>query len=112
LAAARAKSELSLDPQMLAEINGLLIQSERALTSDAGLPGRPWYKHQIYAPGAYTGYGVKTLPAVREAMEQENWKQAEQQVPVVAKVLEDEAALIDSVTALLGAQPSSKANGD
>jgi N-acetylated-alpha-linked acidic dipeptidase len=101
LAATKAKGDLSIDPQTLAEINGLLIQSERKLTSDAGLPGRPWYKHQIYAPGAYTGYGVKTLPAVREAMEQENWKQAEDEVPLVAKVLEDEAALIDSVTKLL-----------
>jgi len=112
LTGARSKGELSIEPQTLAQINGLLIQSERALTSDAGLPGRPWYKHQIYAPGAYTGYGVKTLPAVREAMEQENWKQAEEQVPVVAKVLEDEAALIDSVTALLSASPSVKASGD
>jgi N-acetylated-alpha-linked acidic dipeptidase len=101
LAAARSKGDLNIDPQRLAEINGLLILSERKLTSDAGLPGRPWYKHQIYAPGAYTGYGVKTLPAVREAMEQENWKQAEDEVPLVAKVLEDEAALIDSVTKLL-----------
>ncbi len=101
LAAARARSDLSLDPQVLAQINALLIQSERKLTLDAGQPGRPWYRHQIYAPGAYTGYGVKTLPGVREAMEQENWKQAEEQVPVVAKVLEDEAALIDTVTELL-----------
>ncbi|MGO9338667.1 MAG: M28 family metallopeptidase [Terracidiphilus sp.] len=109
LAAARAKGDLGIDAQTLAEINGLLIQSERKLTSDAGLPGRPWYKHQIYAPGAYTGYGVKTLPAVREAMEQENWKQAEEEVPVVAKVLQDEAALIDSVTSLLGAHSSAMA---
>jgi N-acetylated-alpha-linked acidic dipeptidase len=101
LAAARAKGDLGIDAQTLAAINGLLIQSERKLTSDAGLPGRPWYKHQIYAPGAYTGYGVKTLPAVREAMEQENWKQAEEQVPVVAKILLNEAALIDEVTGLL-----------
>jgi N-acetylated-alpha-linked acidic dipeptidase len=108
LSAARAKGDLSIDAQTLAEVNGLLIQSERKLTSDAGLPGRPWYKHQIYAPGAYTGYGVKTLPAVREAMEQENWKQAEEEVPVVAKVLEDEAALIDEVTRLLSATPSGK----
>jgi N-acetylated-alpha-linked acidic dipeptidase len=109
LAAAKAKSDLSIDPQTLAEINGLLIQSERKLTTDAGLPARPWYKHQIYAPGAYTGYGVKTLPAVREAMEQENWKQAEDEVPIVAKVLEDEAALIDSITRLLSGSPSSPA---
>jgi N-acetylated-alpha-linked acidic dipeptidase len=108
LAAARAKGDLNIDAQTLAEVNGLLIQSERKLTSDAGLPGRPWYKHQIYAPGAYTGYGVKTLPAVREAMEQENWKEAEEQVPLVAKVLEDEAALIDEVTRLLSATPSGK----
>jgi N-acetylated-alpha-linked acidic dipeptidase len=108
LAAARAKGNLSIDPQTLAEINGLLIQSERKLTRDAGLPGRPWYKHQVYAPGAYTGYGVKTLPAVREAMEQENWKQAEEEVPVVAKVLEDEAALINTVTGLLSVIQSGK----
>ncbi len=101
LAAVRAKGDLGVDAQSLAAINGLLIQSERRLTSDAGLPGRPWYKHQIYAPGAYTGYGVKTLPAVREAMEQENWKQAEEQVPVVANILLNEAELIDKVTALL-----------
>jgi N-acetylated-alpha-linked acidic dipeptidase len=109
LAAVRAKGDPAIDPQTLAQINGLLIQSERKLTSDAGLPGRPWYKHQIYAPGAYTGYGVKTLPAVREAMEQENWKQAEDEVPVVAKALQDEAALIDTVTGLLSAPPAAKA---
>jgi N-acetylated-alpha-linked acidic dipeptidase len=100
LAAARAKGEI--DPQTLAEVNELLIQSERKLTLDAGQPGRPWYKHMIYAPGAYTGYGVKTLPTVRESLEQENWKQAEEQVPIVAKVLEDEATLIDTATGLLG----------
>jgi N-acetylated-alpha-linked acidic dipeptidase len=109
LAAARAGRDLKIDAATLAEINGLLIQSERKLTSDAGEPGRPWFKHQIYAPGAYTGYGVKTLPAIREAMEQENWKQAEEQVPVVAKVLENEAALIDAVTGLLNASAAGKA---
>jgi N-acetylated-alpha-linked acidic dipeptidase len=108
LAAARANGALSIDAQTLAEINGLMIQSERKLTNDAGQPGRPWFKHQIYAPGAYTGYGVKTLPAVREAMEQENWKLAEEQVPVVAKALENEAALIDSVTALLSGNSTGK----
>ncbi|MGB6688035.1 MAG: M28 family metallopeptidase [Terracidiphilus sp.] len=108
LAAARADGNLAFDAQTLEEINSLLLQSERKLTSDAGLPGRPWFKHQIYAPGAYTGYGVKTLPAVREAMEQENWKQADEEIPVVSKVLEDEAALIDRITELLGASPATK----
>ncbi len=100
--ASRQQGGLAIDPQTLGEINALLIQSERKLTSDAGLPGRPWYKHQVYAPGAYTGYGVKTLPRVREAMDQDNWKQAEEGIPIVAKILEDEAALIDTVTGLLG----------
>ena len=100
--AARGRRDLTLDPQTLAEINALLIQSERKLILPSGLPGRPWYKNQIYAPGAYTGYGVKTLPGVREAMDQDDWKVAEEQIPVVAKVIEDEAALIDSVSGLLG----------
>jgi len=100
LAAARVKDEI--DPQTLAEVNALLIQSERKLIRQEGLPGRPWYKNQVYAPGAYTGYGVKTLPGVREAMDQDDWKQAEDQIPIVAKVLEDEATLIDTATGLLG----------
>jgi N-acetylated-alpha-linked acidic dipeptidase len=113
LAAARSNRDLALDPQVLAQLNTLLIQSERKLTLDAGQPGRPWYRHQIYAPGAYTGYGVKTLPGVREAIEQDNWKLAEEQVPVVARVLEDEAALIDTMTGLLGqASMTAAANAD
>lgn len=79
-----------------------MMQSKRKLILPAGLPGREWYKNQIYAPGAYTGYGVKTLPGVREAMDQEDWKVAETEIPIVAKVIEDEAALIDNVSGLLG----------
>ena len=60
------------------------MKTERALTRKEGLPRRPWYRHQIYAPGFYTGYGVKTLPGVREALEQRQWKEAEEQVGVVA----------------------------
>jgi len=101
LASAQASGNFSLDAHSLAAVNALMIESERKLTNDAGLPGRQWYKHQIYAPGAYTGYGVKTLPAVREAMDQDNWKQAQDQVPVVAKVLDDEAALIAKISGLL-----------
>ena len=61
----------------LQQVNQTLIESERRLTSSEGLPGRPWFKHQIYAPGFYTGYGVKTLPAAREAIEQKKWKEAD-----------------------------------
>jgi N-acetylated-alpha-linked acidic dipeptidase len=82
-------------------LDRLLIGSERALTRDEGLPGRPWYRHQIYAPGRYTGYGVKTLPAVREALELRRWSEAEEQAVLVGKTLETFAAQLDKATALL-----------
>jgi N-acetylated-alpha-linked acidic dipeptidase len=77
------------------------MKSERALTRPEGLPRRAWYVHQIYAPGFYTGYGVKTLPAVREALEQRNWKEATDKIPVVASTIEGFAAEIDKATAVL-----------
>src|SRR5437588_1910683 len=79
----------------LAQLNLELLQSERALTDANGLPGRPWFKHQLYAPGFYTGYGVKTVPAVREAIEQKQWSTVEQSISTVSKVLENEAAVIE-----------------
>jgi N-acetylated-alpha-linked acidic dipeptidase len=72
----------------LRELNRLLFQSERRLTAKDGLPRRPWYRHQIYAPGFYTGYGVKTLPGVREAIEQKNWSEASAQVVVIAGAID------------------------
>jgi N-acetylated-alpha-linked acidic dipeptidase len=75
-------------------VNTALIQSERALMSAAGLPRRPWYRHAVYAPGFYTGYGVKTLPGVREAIEQKNWQEAEQQILVVGKALQAAADVV------------------
>ena len=85
----------------LAGVNLELLQSERALTDANGLPGRPWFKHQLYAPGFYTGYGVKTVPAVREAIEQKQWSSAEQSIDTVAKVLENEAAVIETAATSL-----------
>ena len=82
-------------------VNQKLIQAERMLTDPAGLPDRPWYKHQIYAPGYYTGYGVKTIPAVREAIEQKKWKQAEEAIIKVGTILTAQAALIESAAAEL-----------
>jgi N-acetylated-alpha-linked acidic dipeptidase len=82
-------------------VNALLIESERRLTDSAGLPGRPWFRHQIYAPGFYTGYGVKTIPGVREAIEQKKWKEADTEVVRVGRVLADEAALIERAAAAL-----------
>jgi N-acetylated-alpha-linked acidic dipeptidase len=86
----------ALAPASLAEINKMLISTERHLTNAEGLPNRPWFKHQLYAPGYYTGYAVKTVPAVREAIEQKHWQQADEAIVVVAHVLQDEAGLISS----------------
>jgi len=88
--------DLALSPASLQALNSKLLQSERKLTASAGLPGRPWFRHLIYAPGAYTGYGVKTIPGVREAIEQKKWKEAEEQIVRAANALQDEAALVDS----------------
>jgi N-acetylated-alpha-linked acidic dipeptidase len=85
----------------LKDVNALLIQSERKLTTPEGLPGRFWYKHELYAPGAYTGYAAKAIPAVRENLEQKKWKEAEQAAARVAQVLENEATLISAATAKL-----------
>ena len=89
---------------MLATLNGKLIQSERTLTSEGGLPRRPWYKHLLYAPGVYSGYGVKTMPGVREGIEEKRYAEAEQEIVRVAKALEQEAALIDSAAEILEKQ--------
>jgi N-acetylated-alpha-linked acidic dipeptidase len=96
LAAADSNGGAALGRASLATLNQQLIESERKLTNQAGLPHRSWYKHEIYAPGMYTGYAVKTVPAVREAIEQKDWKLADEQIGVVSKTLEGEAALIDS----------------
>jgi N-acetylated-alpha-linked acidic dipeptidase len=76
-------------------LDNALRQVELAMITDAGLPRRPWYRHQIYAPGFYTGYGVKTLPGIREAIEQHNWNEAGEQIVVVANTIERVAVQID-----------------
>jgi N-acetylated-alpha-linked acidic dipeptidase len=98
----RAVSSASkLSGTSLREVNATLIQIERSLTLSEGLPGRPWFKHQIYAPGFYTGYGVKTIPGVREAIEQKQWKQADEQILRVGGVLQNVAEKIQSAAAQL-----------
>jgi N-acetylated-alpha-linked acidic dipeptidase len=77
-----------LNAEKLNQLNQLLYKAEQSLISDKGLPRRPWYKHEIYAPGFYTGYGVKTLPAIREAIEQRNYKEAGENISVVAQAIQ------------------------
>jgi len=67
--------------------NQSLYRAEQQLLNESGLPRRAWYKHTLYAPGLYTGYGVKTLPGIREAIEQRNWDEAQQQIEVDAKTI-------------------------
>jgi N-acetylated-alpha-linked acidic dipeptidase len=100
---ANANGGAALAAASLAEVNRLLIESERKFITQQGLPNRPWYRHQLYAPGFYTGYAAKTMPYVREAIEQKEWKQADEGVVVVARCLEDEAKLIADAAAKLAA---------
>jgi N-acetylated-alpha-linked acidic dipeptidase len=85
------------------DVNEMLIQCEHKLTTPEGLPGRFWYKHELYAPGVYTGYAAKAIPAVREGLEQKKWKEAEESAVRVAKVLESEAQHISAAAAKLSA---------
>lgn len=99
----QAKAGTALASNSPAEVNKLLMESERRLTNTEGLPNRPWFKHQLYAPGFYTGYAVKTVPAVREAIELKQWKQADEAIVIVAGILQNEAALISSAAQKLAA---------
>jgi N-acetylated-alpha-linked acidic dipeptidase len=71
------------------------------LTNADGLPRRPWYKHLLYAPGVYSGYGAKTVPGVREGIELKRYAEADAEIVRVSKALEDESALIESAATQL-----------
>lgn len=92
-------SRLAENPTAVRAINARLIQTERQLTDPAGLPHRPWFRHLLYAPGLYTGYGVKTVPGVREGIEQKQYNEAEAEVARVARAIERLALLVDVVSA-------------
>lgn len=82
-------------------LNQQLIQAERALTSPEGLPGRSWYQHLVYAPGFYTGYGVKTMPAAREAIEQSQWSAVNGELLRIAAALQRQTAVVNSAAVAL-----------
>jgi N-acetylated-alpha-linked acidic dipeptidase len=82
-------------------VNERLLQAERALTSTEGLKNRPWYVHMLYAPGFYTGYGVKTIPGVREAIEQGQWQDADREIARAASAVEREATLVSGIASTL-----------
>ena len=89
-----ASADAVLGNARISELNQLLYTSERRLGYDEGLPNREWFRHQVYAPGFYTGYGVKTIPGVREGIEEEEWEAARFYVRVVSEAL---ASLTDQV---------------
>ncbi len=97
----RAAAGFNLPADQLRELNALMGQMEQALSDRSGLPGRPWFQHMIYAPGMLTGYEVKTVPGVREALEARRWDEANQYATVTAKVLDRYRTQLDHLTALL-----------
>jgi N-acetylated-alpha-linked acidic dipeptidase len=78
-------------------LDAALIATEKALLG-SGLPRRPWYRHELYAPGFFTGYGVKTMPAIREAIEERDWAGAQAGIASVSSALSRYAAAIDAAT--------------
>ena len=78
------------------ELNKQLYKAEQTLLTKEGLPRRGWYRHAIYAPGFFTGYGVKTLPGIREAIEQRNWKEAQEQIEITAATITNLSTYLDA----------------
>lgn len=100
-AAAVAVAAGTLDPETLERVNRLLISTERRLMSEGGLPSRPWFRHNIYAPGFYTGYGVKTLPGIREAIEQRQYELVDPQMMEIGAALTRMSEALEEAAGLL-----------
>lgn len=99
-----ARGAAKLNTATRSSLNALLQGMEHALTNERGLPGRDWFRHMIYAPGLLTGYGVKTLPGVREAIEQQHWTQADEYIAITADTLAAYCDRLDQAAALLGGE--------
>jgi N-acetylated-alpha-linked acidic dipeptidase len=96
----------SLAPATQVRLNALLRGLEQSLTFPGGLPGRPWFKHLIYAPGLDTGYAPKTVPGIREAIEQGRWDEAARYIVITANALEAYCDQVDAARALIGGRPA------
>ena len=100
-ALARARSRNFDQVMKITSLNAVLYQSERKLTSEQGLPRRPWFKHEIYAPGFYTGYGVKTIPGVREAIEEKKWDEVGPEMKKATAAIQALASQVEIAARLL-----------
>ncbi|HKP32347.1 MAG TPA: transferrin receptor-like dimerization domain-containing protein, partial [Chitinophagaceae bacterium] len=92
---------VQLDVAKQTKLNEILYKAERSLLQQNGLPRRNWYRHQIYAPGYYTGYGVKTLPGIREGIEERNWKEAQDNIEIVATTLNAYTKQVEEASMIL-----------
>jgi len=99
LAKFRSATDGAISASSLEIVNADLLGVSRLFLNEKGLPERPWFKNQIYAPGAYTGYGAKPVAAVREFMDEKKWKEADAQIPMVADVIDHVSAGIDKAAA-------------
>jgi N-acetylated-alpha-linked acidic dipeptidase len=99
LAKWKAQGTPAIPQQSLDQVNADVMRVSRLFLNQQGLPERPWFKNQVYAPGAYTGYGAKPIAAVREYMDEKKWKEADGQIPQVAQVIENVSAGIDQAAA-------------
>jgi N-acetylated-alpha-linked acidic dipeptidase len=95
----RSNGSPALSGKSLQLVNADLLRISRLFLNQKGLPERPWFKNQIYAPGAYTGYGAKPIAAVREYMDEKKWREADGQIPQVSQVIETAAAGIEKAAA-------------
>ncbi|MFN7916288.1 MAG: M28 family metallopeptidase [Vicinamibacterales bacterium] len=96
-----AAAKAGTDAALLKTVNARLIQSERQFIDEGGLPRRPWYRHLLYAPGFYTGYGVKTMPGVREGIEQKRYAEAEKEAARLAAAIDRLTALVNDAAGML-----------
>jgi len=96
-----AGTGLLLNDAQRVQLDQLLQGLEQTLMTEDGLPGRPWFRHLLYAPGMLTGYGVKTMPTVREAIEEGRWDQASQFIPITAHAIDAYCQRLDAATALI-----------
>ena len=101
LGRAKERGDTVLTAAAMRDVNAELIKVERALTDAKGLPGRPWFTHQLYAPGFYTGYGVKTMPSVREAIEQKQFGAIDESVTRLGAAIGNAAKVIDAAAGML-----------
>jgi N-acetylated-alpha-linked acidic dipeptidase len=97
----RAEKGLDIPAAQLAQVNQLMGTMEQRLLDAQGLPGRPWFKNMVQAPGELTGYAPKTIPAVHEALDARDWSRADKYAGVTAGVLDNYRAQLDKLTALL-----------